>query len=382
MSLAPTRVATPPAAPATPTFELPQPVLLQRATQAYRDLSGATAPDGVRAAVPATVIDARVATEAALRTEAVVGRQGSSALASTASSSTSLSAGKASASTSTSASIGSETAPTDAASTTNRNPDTLAPETRGLAGSNRPQGASGAPAETPANVFEPTATSTARSIASPDPPAADAVSPRPSAAAELASIGTDSTASLERGDTTAATRSESRATAADHARTQLVRGMMEQIRGRFVPGRQEIRIQLRPLELGHVDLRVEMQPDGVRIRVDAVEPETRRLLERHLPELRETLSRSGVDVDDVRIAEASETRSDRDPGATSHPDGDRDRRAQTQPQYTGSRHGRSREFSLEDASTTPGDRKDTHGPETEGEATNGAPDGRSLNLIV
>ena len=61
-------------------------------------------------------------------------------------------------------------------------------------------------------------------------------------------------------------------------------------------GQQSIRLQLYPENLGKIDLRLTSGTDGVRIVINADSPATSLLMERYLPELRQVLIQSGVNL--------------------------------------------------------------------------------------
>jgi hypothetical protein len=66
-------------------------------------------------------------------------------------------------------------------------------------------------------------------------------------------------------------------------------------------GEQSIRLQLYPENLGKIDLRLASGTDGVRIVMHADSSVTNQLLERHMPELRQVLVQSGVNLSGLSI---------------------------------------------------------------------------------
>jgi flagellar hook-length control protein FliK len=66
-------------------------------------------------------------------------------------------------------------------------------------------------------------------------------------------------------------------------------------------GEQSIRLQLYPENLGKIDLRLASGADGVRIVMHADSSVTSQLLERHMPELRQVLMQSGVNLSGLSI---------------------------------------------------------------------------------
>ncbi|QDU86559.1 Flagellar hook-length control protein FliK [Planctomycetes bacterium Pla163] len=78
---------------------------------------------------------------------------------------------------------------------------------------------------------------------------------------------------------------------------------LDQIRVAIHPGMRRISIALTPIDLGRVDVRIALEGDGLvaHLRVEA--PETYQALERHLPELRASLERAGLDVTRLDVSQ-------------------------------------------------------------------------------
>lgn len=78
---------------------------------------------------------------------------------------------------------------------------------------------------------------------------------------------------------------------------------LEQIRVALGPGVRRATVALTPAHLGRVDVTIAMEKDGLvaHLRVEA--PDTYQALERHLPELRASLERAGLDVSQIDIAQ-------------------------------------------------------------------------------
>jgi|GEM_PF-6776139 len=77
---------------------------------------------------------------------------------------------------------------------------------------------------------------------------------------------------------------------------------LEQIRVAITPGMRRATIALTPLDLGRVDVTLALDRDGLvaHMRVEAAD--TYKALERHMPELRSSLERAGIDVARVDIS--------------------------------------------------------------------------------
>jgi len=188
-------------------------------------------------------------------------------------------------------------------------PERSATSGSGAPGSSAQPGATARPA--PGTTPHGTASAAGETAAAPAPPAP----PPPAPAGEGA-------ASLPAPD-----RSPLPRTLAERG---LGREVVEQIRARFDPGRGEVRVVLEPRDLGTVDLQVRLRHDRVEVRLDASEAHTRVLLERHLPELRDALTRAGVHADDIRIHDG-DPRASTAPPAGSGPGGESGSRSRRGP---------------------------------------------------
>lgn len=80
------------------------------------------------------------------------------------------------------------------------------------------------------------------------------------------------------------------------------RAILDQVRVQILDGKREARIQLRPIELGRLDLLIRVDGNAVTAKVAAESPETLALLEAHAPELRAWLARDGSESVDLEFS--------------------------------------------------------------------------------
>lgn len=73
------------------------------------------------------------------------------------------------------------------------------------------------------------------------------------------------------------------------------RALLDQVRIQILDGKREARIQLRPIELGRLDLLIRVDGKAVTAKIAAESPETLAVLEAHAPELRAWLARDGAE---------------------------------------------------------------------------------------
>lgn len=73
------------------------------------------------------------------------------------------------------------------------------------------------------------------------------------------------------------------------------RSLLDQLRIQILDGSREARLQLRPVELGRLDLVIRVEGSNVFARIAAENPEALRVLEAHAPELRSWLAREGAE---------------------------------------------------------------------------------------
>ena len=78
-----------------------------------------------------------------------------------------------------------------------------------------------------------------------------------------------------------------------------------EISGRIHIGKQEAVLQLDPAELGKVQIDLHMEGDRLAARILTETPESRALIEAHLPELRQALSENRVELVEIRIDSGS-----------------------------------------------------------------------------
>lgn len=70
-------------------------------------------------------------------------------------------------------------------------------------------------------------------------------------------------------------------------------------------GRQTLRIQLYPQELGHIDLKITSSPQGVGVTMLADNPTTGKLLEGQMAQLRQNLTDAGIQIANMQIGTQS-----------------------------------------------------------------------------
>ncbi|MGK0484060.1 MAG: hypothetical protein ACJAQ3_004049, partial [Planctomycetota bacterium] len=102
------------------------------------------------------------------------------------------------------------------------------------------------------------------------------------------------------------------------------RAILDQIRVQILDGKREARIQLRPIELGRLDMLIRVDGSAVSARIAVESPETLSLLEAHAPELRAWLAQDGAESVELEFSlidpDSTEFAHDGDP-AQSAPDG-------------------------------------------------------------
>lgn len=77
--------------------------------------------------------------------------------------------------------------------------------------------------------------------------------------------------------------------------------VFRQIRMKLEPGLSQVDIKLLPPELGSVRIRFELEGDRMKAHIEAKEAATAALLERHLPELKSTMTQAGLQVKEFEI---------------------------------------------------------------------------------
>jgi len=101
--------------------------------------------------------------------------------------------------------------------------------------------------------------------------------------------------------------------------------VLEQVQAELRPNLRQALVVLEPADLGRVAVRVRMGADGLTATLRAESPETRDLLERHLPELRASFEAAGLAVNeitvelDARSGGQHTAGSDREPTSPSRP---------------------------------------------------------------
>ncbi|QDV09987.1 Flagellar hook-length control protein FliK [Planctomycetes bacterium Poly30] len=80
------------------------------------------------------------------------------------------------------------------------------------------------------------------------------------------------------------------------------RALLDQVRIQILDGKREARIQLRPVELGRLDLLIRVDGKTVTAKIAAESPETLAVLEAHAPELRAWLARDGMEAVDLELS--------------------------------------------------------------------------------
>ena len=107
------------------------------------------------------------------------------------------------------------------------------------------------------------------------------------------------------------TESASRGTRAElppqeDASLERASSVLRQIRLQLHPGVRAATLSLAPAELGRLSIRLSMEDDSLRAVVRAEEPETLRILEKHLPELRAALEQQGIEAGEFDLDLASD----------------------------------------------------------------------------
>lgn len=93
---------------------------------------------------------------------------------------------------------------------------------------------------------------------------------------------------------------------AEAQRPELVQQIAREVEGLNKSNQHSIRIQLYPESLGKIELRLVSNAEGIRIVMNAEQPATSFMLERHLPELKETLAQAGVNLAGLTVGERSQ----------------------------------------------------------------------------
>ncbi|MFZ5808673.1 MAG: flagellar hook-length control protein FliK [Chloroflexota bacterium] len=93
---------------------------------------------------------------------------------------------------------------------------------------------------------------------------------------------------------------------AEAQRPELVQQIAREVEGLNKSNQHSIRIQLYPESLGKIELRLVSNAEGVRIVMNAEQPATSFMLERHLPELKETLAQAGVNLAGLTVGERNQ----------------------------------------------------------------------------
>lgn len=84
--------------------------------------------------------------------------------------------------------------------------------------------------------------------------------------------------------------------------TEEAHAILDQVRIKILDGKREARIQLRPIELGRIDLLVRVEGGSVTAKIAAESPEALAVLESHAPELRAWLARDGAESVDLQLS--------------------------------------------------------------------------------
>ena len=90
--------------------------------------------------------------------------------------------------------------------------------------------------------------------------------------------------------------------------TQLLQQVSQGLETLQASGKTSLRMQLYPDSLGRVDLHLTNTSDGVRVTISADLASTGKLLERHLDDLKNSLSHSGVNVVGLAVGHGNEQR--------------------------------------------------------------------------
>lgn len=80
------------------------------------------------------------------------------------------------------------------------------------------------------------------------------------------------------------------------------RAVLDQVRIQILDGKREARLQLRPIELGRLDLLIRVDGKAVTAKIAAESPETLAVLEAHAPELRAWLARDGAESVELELS--------------------------------------------------------------------------------
>ncbi|MBI1382956.1 MAG: hypothetical protein GC161_17945 [Planctomycetaceae bacterium] len=133
--------------------------------------------------------------------------------------------------------------------------------------------------------------------APPNAPLAAPQAPVAIAAARVADAPTTSSALT----TTAAARRDAPRAAATSAPAANFDAVLEQVQAELRPNLRQALVVLEPADLGRVAVRVRMGAEGLTATLRAESPETRELLERHLPELRASFEAAGLAVNEITV---------------------------------------------------------------------------------
>jgi flagellar hook-length control protein FliK len=95
---------------------------------------------------------------------------------------------------------------------------------------------------------------------------------------------------------------------APQAHLQLMEQVAQESKRQIRLGKREFKIQLSPESLGNIELEVSVDDDGMTVRFNAASPEAQRLLEEHMGELEDVLSKQGMAVDRAQSGDATPRR--------------------------------------------------------------------------
>lgn len=138
--------------------------------------------------------------------------------------------------------------------------------------------------------------------------AVGAASPSSTSTSAVAVGATSSSSSPSRADRAGeAAASEAPSAGPTAEEIELAESVMRQLRARIQIGQREAVIELRPRELGRIDVHLRFEDGVLHARMRAERPETLAVLEAHGPELRAWLARDGAEVRDLDFALASES---------------------------------------------------------------------------
>jgi flagellar hook-length control protein FliK len=96
---------------------------------------------------------------------------------------------------------------------------------------------------------------------------------------------------------------------ADKMSTAIGKRLLESIE----KGEWQLKLQLKPVELGHIEVDLQMKENGLEAKFTASQSMARELLESGLSRLKETLQQSGMDVASVRVNDGLSSRNGGDP---------------------------------------------------------------------